>query len=71
MRSVGAVGLNDVSFCYTLGQDNSFVVVLQSREDFVGTTVKKANESHPLLFVILESHHITFQHIRTLLHHLG
>ena len=69
MHSILSSSLNNVSFCHTLGQYDTFVIVLQTCEDFVGTSIEQPNKSHPFFFVILETNDITFQYIGALLHH--
>ncbi len=52
-----------------LGQGDALFVVLQSGEYLVRIAVEQSDESHPLLLVVLEAHHVTVQFLRTGLRH--
>ena len=72
--TLGAVGihlLDDFSFGHRLGQHDAFLVVLQTREYFVRIALQQAHKGHPLLFVVLETHHVALQHLRAHFGHLG
>ena len=44
-----------------LGQHDTFLIVLQTGEDFIGIAVEQSYKSHPLLAVVLEAHHVAHE----------
>ena len=52
--------MNDI-----LGQDDSFLIVLETREDLIRIAIEQSDKCHPLLFIVLETHYVTFQNVRT------
>ncbi len=69
MASVLTRTLYYFSLGHGLGQHYSFFIILQTCEYLVRISVEQSDKSHPLLFVVLESHHITFQLFRSDLCH--
>ena len=63
--------LDDTSFHDAFRKDDSLVVILNTREDFVGIAVQQSDESHPFFFVVLEAYHVAFQYLRTFFRHFG
>ena len=63
--------LDNLSFGDCLGQNDAFLVVLQTGEYLVRIAVEKPDESHPLLLVVLETHHIALQLLGSHLRNLG
>ena len=63
--------LQYLSLRNSLREHDSFVVVLQSGEYLIGVSVEQSYEGDPLLFVILESHHVALEHLRAHLSHFG
>ena len=54
-----------------LRQYDTLIVILKTREDLIGIAVEQSDEGHPFLFVVLETHDVTLQFLRTHLSHLG
>ena len=44
-----------------LGQNDTFLIVLQTGENLVGIAVEQSYKSHPLLAVVLEAHHVAHE----------
>ena len=59
--------LDDASLGDGLGQSYTLLVVLQTREYLVRIAVEQSDKCHPLLAVVLESHHVALQFARTCL----
>ena len=60
--------LDNKTFRDALGDGDAFFVILQAREYLVWQAVKHTDESHPLLLLVLEAHHIALQHLGPALH---
>ena len=71
MCPFGCGRFNDFPFRHILRQHNTFFIVLQPGEDFIGITIEQTHKSHPFLFIILETHNIAFQFLRSNLCHFG
>ena len=63
--------LDNLTLCYSLRQNDAFLVVLQTCEYLVWISVEKAYERNPFLLVILETHDITLEHGRPYLGNFG
>ena len=63
--------LDNLSLGDCLGQNDAFLVVLQTGEYLVRIAVEKPDESHPLLLVVLETHNIALQLLGSHLRNLG
>ena len=53
-----------------LWKHDAFLVVLQTCEDFIRIALKKTYEGHPLLLVVLETHHIAVENLGSYFCHL-
>ena len=45
-----------------VGQQDTFIVILQTCEYLVRMSIQQSYKSHPFLFVILETNHVGFQY---------
>ena len=64
-----AVGLHHFDhfpFRHGLWQGDTHLVIRQTGEDLVRTTVFQAHEGNPFIFLVLEAHHVAFQFYRSL-----
>ena len=61
LGAVGVLVFDNNTRGHMLGQHDTLFIVHQTRKDFIGMTVEKTYECHPLFLLILEAHHITFQ----------
>ena len=52
--------LNNVSGSNVLRQNNAFIVILKTGEDFVRMSVQQTDECHPFFLVVLETDDIGF-----------
>ena len=64
MRAILNGRLDDLAFSDILWQYNSFLIILQTSEDFIRITIEQAHKSHPFLLVVLETNNITFEFFR-------
>ena len=71
LRAVFVHLLDNLTLRDGLGQHDTLVVILQTREDLVGIAVQQSDEGHPFVLVVLESYHVAFQLLRTDFRHLG
>ena len=62
---------DNLTLGHRLGQQDAFLVVLQTGEYLVGIAVQQSYEGHPLVLVVLESYHVALQFLRTDLRYFG
>ena len=62
--------LDDFAIGDRLRQHNTFIIILQTRKDFVGTSVEQTYKSYPFLLVVLKTYYVTLQFCWTLFHYL-
>ena len=62
--------LDNLALGNGLGQHDTLLVVLQTCEYLIRIAIQQSNESHPLVFIVLEAHYVALQHLGTDLRHL-
>ena len=58
--------LDNLPFCHGFGQGDTHLIIRQTGEDLVRTTVLQSHEGNPFIFLVLEAHHVAFQFYRSL-----
>ena len=69
LRAVLVHLLDNLTLRHRLGQEDTFLVVLQTRKYLVRITVEQSHQGHPFVFVVLESHYVALQFLGAHLSH--